>query len=107
MIEFNYEYEYADKTIENVILDSYSGRTGDIRIINAKIGKEANILEFENQTEYIQDVNDRLSEVPDELKKVYQKEKSLLYMLDNIDGIKIKTNQYYCIYNRGVLIVNE
>jgi hypothetical protein len=28
-------------------------------------------------------------------------------MLDKVDGIKIKSNGYYCIYNRGVLIINE
>ena len=98
---------FGAKSVENSVVSSYSGKNGDMKIINAKIDKNAKILEFKNQLEYIKDVNDRLSKVPPELKKVYEKEKSLLYMLDGIDGIKINTNQYYCIYNRGVLIINE
>ena len=98
---------FGDKSVENTILSFYSGKTGDSKIINAKIDKSAKILEFSNQIEYLKDVNSRILKLPDNLKKIYEKETSLLYMLDGIDGIKIKTNQYYCIYNRGVLIINE
>lgn len=98
---------FGDKSVENSIISSYSGKTKDVRIINAKINETAKILEFNNQIEYLKDLNKRISEVPDELKKVYEKETSLLYMIDGIDGIKIKSNQYYCIYNRGVLIIDE
>ena len=98
---------FGDKSVESNILSFYSGRTGDSKIINAKIDKNANILEFKNQIEYLKDVSNRISKIPDGLKKVYEKETSLLYMLDGIDGIKIKSNSYYCIYNRGVLIINE
>ncbi len=98
---------FGDKSVEDNIMLDYSGKTDDIKLINAKIDKDAKIIEFKNQIEYIKDVSDRLSKVPDELKKVYQKETSLLYMVDGIDGIKINTNQYYCIYNREVLIINE
>ena len=98
---------FGDKSVENTILSFYSGKTGDSKIINAKIDKSAKILEFNNQIEYLKDVNSRILKLPDDLKKIYEKETSLLYMLDGIDGIKIKTNQYYCIYNRGVLIINE
>lgn len=98
---------FGDKSVEHSILSFYSGKTGDSKIINAKIDKSAKILEFNNQIEYLKDVNSRILKLPDNLKKIYEKETSLLYMLDGIDGIKIKTNQYYCIYNRGVLIINE
>lgn len=98
---------FGDKSVESNILSFYSGKSGDSKVINAKLNKNANILEFENQIEYLKDINDRISKLPNNLKRVYEKETSLLYMLDGIDGIKIKTNGYYCIYNRGVLIVNE
>lgn len=98
---------FGDKSVKEDIISSYSGRTDDVKIINAKINENAKILEFKNQMEYLKDLNHRLSKVPDNLKKIYQKETSLLYMLDGIDGIMIKSNQYYCIYNRGVLIIDE
>ena len=98
---------FGSKSIENNIVASYSGRSEDIRMINAKIHQEANILEFKNQMEYIKDVSRRISKVPENLRRVYQKETSLLYMLEGIDGIKIESNQYYCVYNRGVLIIDE
>lgn len=98
---------FGDKSVKEEIISSYSGRTDDVKIINAKINENAKILEFKNQMEYLKDLNHRLSKVPDNLKKIYQKETSLLYMLDGIDGIMIKSNQYYCIYNRGVLIIDE
>lgn len=98
---------FGDKSIENYIISSYSGKTNDFKIINAKIDANAKILEFENQLEYTKDLVTRLSKVPDNLKEFFSKEKSLLYMLDGIDGIKLKWNNYYCIYNRGVLIIYE
>ena len=98
---------FGDKSVESTILSFYSGKNGDSKIINAKIDKSAKILEFSNQINYLKDVNSRILKLPDNVKKIYEKETSLLYMLDGIDGIKIKTNQYYCIYNRGVLIINE
>lgn len=98
---------FGDKSVKEDIISSYSGKTKDIKIINAKIDENAKILEFKDQIEYLKDLNNRLSKLPDDLKKVYEKETSLLYMLDGIDGIKIKSNQYYCIYNRGVLIIDE
>lgn len=98
---------FGDKSIEKEIISSYSGKANDIKIINAKIDENAKILEFKNQIDYLKDLNARISKVPDNLKKVYEKETSLLYMLDGIDGIKIKSNHYYCIYNRGVLIIDE
>ena len=98
---------FGDKSIEKEIISSYSGKANDIKIINAKIDENAKILEFKNQIDYLKDLNARISKVPDNLKKVYEKETSLLYMLDGIDGIKIKSNHYYCIYNREVLIIDE
>lgn len=98
---------FGDKSIEGNILSVYSGRTQDNKMINAKINKTAKILEFNNQIEYLKDVSNRLSKIPNGLKSFYEKETSLMYMLDGIDGIKLRYNGYYCIYNRGVLIVNE
>lgn len=98
---------FGDKSIEDNISFFYSGRTQDSKIINAKINKTAKILEFNNQIEYLKDVNNRLSKIPNNLKSFYEKETSLMYMLDGIDGIKLRYNGYYCIYNRGVLIINE
>lgn len=96
---------FGEKSRENGIKEYYSH--GDNKCINAKIVKEANIIEFENQRAYIREISKRLSIIPNELQKVYEKETSLLFMLDNVDGIKIKSNGYYCIYNRKVLIINE
>lgn len=98
---------FGDKSVEDTILTFYSGKSNDSKIINAKINKNAKILEFKNQIEYLKDVNDRLSKVPNNLKNFYERETSLLYMLDGIDGINLRYNNYYCIYNRGVLIINE
>ena len=98
---------FGDKSVEEEIISSYSGKTNDVKIISAKINENAKILEFKNQMDYFKDLNTRISKIPDNLKNVYEKETSLLYMLDGIDGIKIQSNQYYCIYNRGVLIIDE
>lgn len=97
---------FGDKNVENTIKDLYSKRDND-KILNAKISNNAKIIEFKTQLEYLQDVDKRLLKVPENLRSIYEKEKSLLYMLDGIDGIKLKHNDYYCIYNRGVLIVSE
>jgi len=96
---------FGDKTVENSIISAYSEGI-DNKIIHAKISSDAKILEFNSQAEYIRDVTNRLSKVKPEMIKFYEKERSLLYMLDGIDGIKLKYNNYYCIYNRGVLMVN-
>ena len=98
---------FGDKSVEGNIVAFYSGNSNDSKIINAKIGKNARILEFASQIEYLKDVNNRLAKIPDGLKGFYEKETSLLYMLDGIDGIKLNYNHYYCIYNRGVLIIDE
>lgn len=96
---------FGDKSIADNVISTYS--QGDSKIINAKINKDANILEFNNQMEFIKAVTSELKNIPKELQVLYQNEKSLLFMLKGIDGIKIKSNGYYCIYNRGVLIISE
>lgn len=96
---------FGSKKIQDNIITDYSRQ--DNKIINAKINSKAKILEFENQIEYTKDLMDRFSKVPEDLREFYKNEKSLLYMLDGVDGIKLKWNNYYCIYNRGVLIINE
>jgi SPP1 gp7 family putative phage head morphogenesis protein len=96
---------FGDKSEESNIVSTYS--KGDSKIINAKLSSNANIIEFKNQSDYVMAVTKRLRNVPKELQQFYQNERSLLFMLDKVDGIKIKSNGYYCIYNRGVLIINE
>ena len=96
---------FGDKTKEKSIISTYS--KGDSKIINAKLSPKANILEFKKQSDYIMAVTKMLRNVPKELQQFYQSERSLLFMLEKVDGIKIKSNGYYCIYNRGVLIINE
>lgn len=96
---------FGDKSVADSVISTYS--QGDSKIINAKINKDANILEFNNQMEFIKAVTNELKNIPKELQALYQNEKSLLFMIKGIDGIKIKSNGYYCIYNRGVLIINE
>mgnify|MGYP000740693586 FL=1 len=76
-------------------------------MITAKLSENANILKFDDQMQYCKAVVDRLNKIPKNLQKLYQKETSLLFMIDNIDGIMIKSNNYYCIYNRGVLNIYE
>lgn len=96
---------FGDKSIQDKIISDYAKK--DNKIINAKIAPNAKILEFKNELEYSKDMQRRLEKVPENLKALYKNEKSLLYMLDGIDGINLKWNNYYCIYNRGVLIVDE
>ena len=79
---------------------------GNNKIIQAKISNNAKILEFDKQFDYLKDVEERLNKLPENLRNIYKNERSLLYMLDGYDGIKIKSKGYYCIYNRGVLKIN-
>lgn len=96
---------FGEKERQKEIKEFYS--VGKSKIINAKISSNANIMEFKNQSEYIQEIAKRLKNVPLELQHIYQNERSLLFMLDGIDGIKINSNGYYCMYNREVLVINE
>ncbi len=95
---------FGENDIENDLLSLY-GKT-DNKVIKAKIDNNAKILEFDKQFDYLKDVEERLNKIPKNLRNFYKNERSLLYMLDGIDGIKIKSKGYYCIYNRGVLIIN-
>ena len=95
---------FGDKNIADNIISTYS--KGRSKIINAKISNDANILEFNNQMEFIKAVVNELKDIPKDLQKIYENETSLLFMLKKFDGIKIKSNGYYCIYNRGVLMIN-
>lgn len=95
---------FGEKRDKDELLSLYG--KGNNKTINAKISKEANILEFDDEMDYIKNVVAKLKEVPANLQKFYEKETSILFMLDNIDGIKIKSNGYSCIYNRGVLKIN-
>lgn len=96
---------FGDISIKSRIISDYAKK--DNRIISAKISETANILKFDNQIQYCKAVVDRLNKIPKDLQKIYQKETSLLFMIDSIDGIMIKSNNYYCIYNRGVLNIYE
>ncbi len=95
---------FGESNIEDDLLSLY-GKT-DNKVIRAKIDNKAKILEFDKQFDYLKDVEERLNKIPKKLRNFYKNERSLLYMLDGIDGIKIKSKGYYCIYNRGVLVVN-
>ena len=86
---------------------NYTYGNGKGKVINAKISKSAKILEFDSVIDYIRDVSKRTKKLPEELQKIYDNERSLLYMLDGYDGIKINKKNYYCIYNRKVLIIND
>lgn len=95
---------FGESHIEDDLLSLYG--KSDNKIIKAKIDNKAKIIEFEKQFDYLKDVEERLNKLPKELRAFYKNEKSLLYMLDGVDGIKIKSKGYYCIYNRGVLKIN-
>ncbi len=95
---------FGEKLKEEDLLSLFG--KGDNKVIKAKISDKAKIIEFEKQFDYLKDVEERLNKLPKELRTFYKNEKSLLYMLDGIDGIKIKSKGYYCIYNRGVLKIN-
>ena len=96
---------FGDISIKSSIISDYTKK--DSRVITAKLSENANILKFDDQMQYCKAVVDRLNKIPKNLQKLYQKETSLLFMIDNIDGIMIKSNNYYCIYNRGVLNIYE
>lgn len=95
---------FGESNMEEDLLSLYG--KADNKVIKAKIDNKARILEFDKQFDYLKDVEERLNKIPKRLRNFYKNEKSLLYMLDGIDGIKIKSKGYYCIYNRGVLIIN-
>ena len=96
---------FGEKSIEEELLSLYGKK--DSKAIKAKISNKAKILEFEKQFDYLKDVEGRLNKLPKNLRNFYKNERSLLYMIEGIDGIKIKSKGYYCIYNRGVLIIDE
>ena len=86
---------------------NYAFGNGQNKAINAKISKDAKILEFDSMISYYRDVGERTARLPQKLRKFYGNECSLLYMLEGYDGIRIKGKNYYCIFNRKVLIVNN
>lgn len=86
---------------------NYTYGEGKGKVINAKLSKNAKILEFDSPIDYIKDVSERTKKMSKELQKIYDNERSLLYMLDGYDGIKINKKNYYCIYNRKVLIISD
>lgn len=96
---------FGEKTIDEELLYTYGNGNG--KAINAKISKEAKILKFNSKIDYIRDAGERVKKLPENLQKFYKNERSLLYMLDGYDGIKIDGKNYYCIYNRKVLIVKD
>lgn len=96
---------FGDKADTKKLLDSF-GDSNSV-IMNAKISKEAKILEFKNKFEFLIDCANRIEKLPNDLKNIFKYEKSLLYMLDGYDGIKINDKKYYCIYNRGVINIHE
>lgn len=96
---------FGDKIEDDELSSLYGKNEG--KAINAKISEKAKILEFNSKISFIKDVNERIEKLPKELQMIYKKEYSLLYMLDGYDGIKINSKNYYCIYNRKVLIIKD
>lgn len=96
---------FGDKSITEKLLNLFGDENKVV--MNAKLSKDAKILEFKNKFEFIRDCVERIKKLPDDKRRFYENEKSILYMLDGYDGIKINDKKYYCIYNRGVLNIYE
>lgn len=96
---------FGEKVSDNELSSLYGDENGIV--INAKLSKEAKILEFNSIFDFVRDCANRVETLPEELKHIFKNEKSILYMLDGYDGIRIKGKNYYCIYNRGVLNIYE
>ena len=86
---------------------NYTFGNGQGKVIRAKLSKDANILEFNSPIDYLKDISTRTQKLPKKLQRIYDNERSLIYMLEGYDGIKIKGKNYYCIFNRKVLIIND
>lgn len=85
----------------------YTYGKGNGKAINAKISENAKIKEFNSPISYIKETSEKIKKLPKKLQKLYENERSLVYMLEGYDGIKINSKDYYCIYNRKVLIVRD
>ena len=96
---------FGEKTTEEKLLHTFGDGKG--KAVNAKLSNNAKILEFNSMISYLKDVEQREKNLPEKLRKIYNSERSLLYMLDGYDGIKINGKNYYCIYNRKVLIIKN
>lgn len=94
---------FGEKTIEENLKSMYGGNNG--MSIKAKISENANILNFNSPLDYIKDAGERISKLPKDLQEIFKNERSLLYMLDGYDGIKINSKEIYNIFNRKVLII--
>lgn len=86
---------------------NYTFGNGQNKVIRAKLTKNARILEFDSPIDYLRDISERTQKLPKKLQRIYDNERSLIYMLEGYDGIKIKEKNYYCIFNRKVLIIND
>lgn len=86
---------------------NYTFGNGKGKVIKAKLTKDARILEFDSSIDYLRDISKRIQKLPKKLQRIYDNERSLIYMLEGYDGIKIKGKNYYCIFNRKVLIIND
>ncbi len=86
---------------------NYTFGNGQGKVIRAKLTKDAKILEFDSQIDYLRDISKRTQKLPKKLQRIYDNERSLIYMLEGYDGIKIKGKNYYCVFNRKVLIIND
>lgn len=86
---------------------NYTFGKGQNKVITAKLSQNARIIEFKSMIAYYKDVAERTANLPEKIKKIFENESSLIYMLDGYDGIKINGKNYYCIYNREVLIISD
>jgi len=96
---------FGKKEINNELEYTYGKDNG--KAIDAKISENAKIKEFNSPISYIKETSEKIQKLPKELQKLYENERSLVYMLEGYDGIKINSKDYYCIYNRKVLIVKD
>lgn len=94
--------ELSDANMLNYTFGNAQGK-----VIRAKLNKDAKILEFDSPIDYLRDVSKRTQKLPKKLQRIYDNERSLIYMLEGYDGIKIKGKNYYCIFNRKVLIIYD
>lgn len=100
---------YGTKESENKLVKDYGNENSSI--INCKISKKANILEFEDMIDYIQKANTISGGFKNSQLRVFfsipAKNRNIMFMNAGIDIIKIKRDNYYVILNRGVLITYD
>lgn len=100
---------FASKNLEKKLIEEYGKKNN--KVINAKISKNANILEFKNMNEYIKGIKKLSNGIGNEnfARMIYNhiEVSNMLFMNSGVDIIKIIDNNYYVVLNRGVLITYD